>query len=208
MKTVAILIGGITDKMYVANDIQSNPSIKGYFEEHFNEVVELNVNAILDWGVVPFKPLLKYGDVVRFYVNPVRRRACTDLVERTIKKYQDLGYKVTIVAHSLGTVVAMDSEITVDSVMLCGCPIEFKTMFSRMGARFFLTPPWANPKLRCHKLTYLWSPADIVSAHEPKHLERFVIADTKTVLKVPGPHDFSNYLNQLSELISGYGLSI
>jgi len=99
------------------------------------------------------------GDVARYLDNRGTRRAVLDAVLETVP---DAG-PLTIVAHSLGTVVAMDvltelsSGLDVRLLVTAGSPLGLDTVYERL-----LSPGHRRPE-RVGRWDNVWCPADPVT---------------------------------------------
>jgi len=199
-RNVLLLLDGICKESYVLRDIYKEKTLLEKLLNTYRHIEAIETNKILDWGLIGGEVVLKYGDVLRFLYSPIRRLKITNLIERTVKKYKALGYEVTILAHSLGTIKLLDSNLDVDYVILTGCPLEFVSRTAATIVRTTISPfPWSKPKVKCKKVAYLWATGDKVSCREIADLDRFVTFKEGVILNTQGIHDFPSYLDFISK---------
>lgn len=199
-KPVILLLDGICKETYVEKDFLAS-SLYHDIHSHYSAIKRIPTNEILDWGLVGGDFILKYSDVIKFLVNPIRRTKITALIESTVKHYNNRNIPVVIYAHSLGTIKALDSEIKIDKLILCGCPIEFISRTASALVRTMIHPFfWSKPKVECKELYYIWSNKDLVSCRYPNDLNKFIKADKISIYETGKTHDNINYLNFIEKL--------
>ena len=194
-RPVLLLIEGITASPYIMDDVKSNTTLSKLFAEKYSTTKRIKTTEILDWGLIGGDILLKYTDVTKFLLNPIRRSLVTGLIERTVAFYNALNIPVHLLCHSLGCIEALDSNAKVDKVILTGCPLEFCSRTGSQGVRTCLSPfPWSKTKLECKDLLYFWSEKDFVSCRKPFDLDRFIKAKNIFIFNTNLTHDLKNYL--------------
>lgn len=122
-------------------------------------------------GVI-FKLLGKFGakldDVWDFYIsNEERKNVCRATRDKILKLQQE-GYEVDILAHSLGTVIAIccgpneaTNPIQVNKVILMQSPLGIANLLARMKTNSHAERYSKN--FICNELIYTWSSNDYIS---------------------------------------------
>ncbi len=134
-KEALILVGGIADKPHDLakrlKDCQSFPS------ERFQIINEIDLEKSLDKGFNGFRVLQwfrklaffdKFGDPFAFLADALTREQCFEQIEEVINvlNWQYPGIKITIIAHSLGTLAALGANIKVHNLITLASPLGWK----------------------------------------------------------------------------------
>jgi hypothetical protein len=119
MKKAALIIHGISEKVYMQD-------VKIYLEDSgYDEVVIMELDKIFDKSIFRFVPFYdKYGDITQFFFNKRNRRKLRKYLNKILINLEKQGYEVDIYAHSLGTLVALLSNRTIDNLYMLSSPLS------------------------------------------------------------------------------------
>lgn len=123
-KKALVLIQGINKtKRYMRT---KNPIIKEFYQS-YDAIEYMDTEQIFDKGLFSF--FFDKWDFVPYFLSSKKRKAVCRLVNEKISSLQLLGYRVDVVAHSLGAVIAMQSgrlktPISVDRMILLQSPMH------------------------------------------------------------------------------------
>jgi hypothetical protein len=147
------------------------------------------------------------NDVWVYYRNTQARKLICKEVRNHIKELQDAGYTVDILAHSLGTVIALCSGpnklknlINVNRLILMGSPLGIGNPIARAFTNYH-TERYSN-NFTCNYIDYLWSSEDFVSKKLIGRTIDLLQSVSKTDIKVhhtSTKHDVKQYLEFIKE---------
>lgn len=211
-----LVIGGITYKNYAIGDLIQRPEASQYYttwketgslvatggdNAKYSMIKEINCEALLDRKLtdwmskllllgIPFRLWDRFGDYFKIIWNKTVMKRVTKLVEREIAQAKSsYGDKVDVIAHSLGTLILLASDVTVDNAYLLGSPLTSRHWSIRHAANDF----WNNnDNLVANNINYCFSENDIVGTHALNHYQAFRNIDCD-----PVTHSFSEYLDIL-----------
>lgn len=170
MVRALVVIQGINSKQgYLYNDVLTDTRLTKYYDKIIDIPTEKYFDLHKPW---PLRLIGKWGDslsdIWEFYTrNDSRIGVCRESREQ-IQKLQGLGYEVDILAHSLGTVIALccgpnspGNPVLVNRVVLLESPLGIGNLIARMKTCSHTERYSKN--FTAKELYYTWSEEDFVS---------------------------------------------
>lgn len=196
---ILLLIGGITRNLYAFDDliIKNNINQVGY-ERYYSDdtglmafggsntkylyIKEINCEKYFDSKLLtifskpfllglPFRLWDKLGDYFKAILNEKKMLEISNCIQAEIEAAQNTyGLEVDIIAHSMGTLLALGAQAKVSDVYLFGSPLTSKYNVIKHTASNYLAKHY---KLSSKNIYYGWSRYDVVcsSASNFKSIE-------------------------------------
>ncbi len=170
MPKALVIVQGINNKQgYLRETIAQFPQ----FKEYYQRIIDIETDKYFDKHMsFLFKPFRSIGrtlaDVWEFYKNNAARMEVCRETRSQIQNLQALGYEVDIIAHSLGTVIALCcgpnspvNPIKVNRTILMQSPLGIANLIARMKTNSHTERYSKN--FTTKELYYTWSEEDYVS---------------------------------------------
>jgi hypothetical protein len=216
-----LVIGGITYKNYALGDLINLPACKEYSTNwtekdslvalgnantNYSMIKEINCESLLDSKTLNFLGKLwllglparlwdRFGDYFKIICNKKIMQAVVHLVEAEILQAQKKYGQVDVIAHSLGTLILLASNIKVNNVYLCGSPLTSRFWSIRTTANNFFKSN-NNHCLATGNVYYCHSKNDPVGTYS---MDREQVDLPDYIDCSPISHAFSEYIKTLIE---------
>ena len=170
-KHALILIGGITQHPYIYKQLhESNFNSEKYRGNIFEFTYDYYLDKRYEW--IPFydklKRLDKHGDWWQFFWFKSARDNIRNGLQLLIRDLRSQGYIIDVIAHSLGTWIALGSAITIDTLMLFGCPAGGSSKLMRWGVNRELREQREKGQyVISNHIDYVYAGKDFVSNRKP-----------------------------------------
>lgn len=205
MKPALLVLGGITYKNYAIGDLLSMPETKNYLngegnlDTEYSHIKELDCEQFLDNKTIdflgrlmvlgiPFRLWDRFGDYFKIIGNKKTMKRVSEYVVHEVELANKLYGQVDLIAHSLGTLIALASDIKVRNLYLLGSPLTSQFWSIRHTANDFIQKNGLEAEAQ--KVQYCYSPLDIVGT-------RAIEANFENINCYPSSHDFSDYMRIL-----------
>lgn len=170
-KKALVLVQGISSKNgYLYNTVNKYPDLV----TSFDLIQEVNTERFFDekkswWMKLLGKLGDQLGDIWTYYTKNDARKDVCRAVRETIQDLQAKGFEVTVLAHSLGTLITLccgpqnpGGRITVSHTVLMNSPLGINNLLARMKTNGHTERYSVN--FETNMLEYVYSEEDFVSA--------------------------------------------
>lgn len=209
VKTALVLCQGVASKDGYLYDLIKDDT---FFTSKFSKIVNVPTDEVFALKEPFYMKLLgglgnKIDDVFDFLLRRKERIEACRMTRNIIKGLELDGYSITLLTHSLGTIIALccgpnsaANPIIVDTLYMIGSPLGFKYLMMRMKVNSF-TERFSN-NFVARKIHYLYSEGDPVSCKlnartidilESKSME------TPSLYHTNSNHDAKEYIQYLKE---------
>lgn len=176
-KTALLLVQGISEKEYIDSE-----EILKILNPLYDFVVTVPTEKMLDIASPKVKVWDKYGDIIKFFLNPLRREANCLLISDKIACLKQSGISnIDILAHSLGTCFTLCSSGGVSTIYLYASPLGIKNHLFRQIIKWFIKK---NEKIFAKKIKVIFSQKDLVCAQIASKKEQ---ESLRSILKTKVP---------------------
>lgn len=195
-KKALVLVQGISNKVYIQQDVES---VKSAFK-NYDKIKVAPTEGIFDKSIVS-KLSDRFGDVVQYFKSHKQRKDACAKVRRTIESLQEEGYEVDVLAHSLGTLmtltsgrsVELDKSTSVNKVFLFACPLGMvwpMGFYARNHTRKFIQ------NFKAKEIVYCYSPRDFVSKKWGKSIKDILLLASNNIksIELDCSHSLKEYL--------------
>jgi hypothetical protein len=203
--------------------VQGVNHIQGYLYEdaqrlssYYDKIVDVDIGQHFKHkkGFV-FKVLGKFGDKLNdvwdFYISTEERKAVCREVRKTIRDLQAQNYDVSVLAHSLGTVITLCSgpnsaanPVHIDKLIMMQSPLGIASLVARMYTNQH-TEKYSN-NFTVNELHYTWSKWDFISSVFTNRINSIIMSKSKTYPKIYHTHlghsskDAINYILKRTDI--------
>lgn len=173
-KLALVCVGGIAVDEYILHSLKKSKFPIGEYEKVIaiptDEIFDKRTPGIIKWIPIFNKFYDKFiSDLHGFFDDEEGRKRACRLVRNEVIKLQADGYKVSILSHSLGTIIALCSgpnesgrkPIIVDAFYSYNSPIGFGIYPLGILVRSFVRKFLSN--FKAHRYEHIYSSKDIVS---------------------------------------------
>lgn len=185
-----IVVQGINDKVYLVDAINRS----NFKTDAYKEFIEVGTEKILDDHVNKFFKWLPFYDRLSDIQYLFKRRVkneCTHEIYKTVGNMRSLGRDVDVIAHSLGTLMVLNSPVELNNVYFIGCPL------SMMGISKLVRWKTSNSYMTCKRLFYIYSPVDPICHFYNNKVKDFLKSYNVIPIVSTSGHSATEYLNQL-----------
>jgi hypothetical protein len=185
-----IVVQGINDKVYLMEAIKRST----FNTDAYKEVVEVATERVLDDHMNKFFKWLPFYDRVsdiKYLFSKSLRIDCTHEIYKTVGEMRGLGRDVDVIAHSLGTLMILNSPVEVNNVYLIGSPL------SMAGISRLVRWKTKNTYMTCTRLFYVYSPLDPICHFYTPEVKEFLKSYNVIPIVSTSGHSATDYLNQL-----------
>ena len=209
-KKALVLVQGISNKdNYIKDALLTSDFNLDSYDEWVTAKTEKALDGLFEkvtFGLTSFIGIVdRFGDPIRYLFSEKHRKAACRAVNKEVKKLIDSGYEVDILAHSLGTIIALTSGTTKNMIQIN----NFYSFGSPLGSAFFSGLFRRHVQkyiygINIKNMHYCWNRKDIISKKPLK--QRFVnslflyVANFKNY-KIGDGHSLSNYLNAFAAVV-------
>jgi hypothetical protein len=196
---VGVGVSDINNGDYGQIDMINSYHLKKRLEKKYDNIVYFKYQEILDHGSMFGE---KFLDPLRWKLKFKERRQILNKFETIVKEYQEQGYEVDLIAHSLFCWISSNAKTHLKTVIHCGSPVGFITPVARMLVRNDIAMfGWTRPNLRCDRFINLYSTNwDEPIGHRPNipdHPKWAYGAIDRAEFNTYRSHDFKDYLNYI-----------
>jgi len=209
MKPALLVLGGITYKNYALGDLLKQPEANQYINGNsisdntkYSFIKELDCEQFIDSRLmqsktidilskffllgVPIRLWDRLADYFKIIANAEIVKRCTEYVEHEIILANKIYGEVDVIAHSMGTLILLSSQVKVRNLYLLGSPLTSKFFTIRKTANNFLL----HKKINCSSQNtyYCFSANDIVGNTS------FKLDGINNINCYPSKHAFTDYL--------------
>lgn len=195
---VLILVQGINSGIYLKEAVKnSNLDLSVY-----DKVIQVKTEKLLDMSWVSKLPFIgdKHGDYVQYFLSKSRRKKLSRLVRQLITVLRIKYDVVDVIAHSLGSVIALTSKTSVNNFYSLGSPLSFKNSwlgaFVRYHTKKYLKLDVTN------NFYYAYSPKDIVCSHYNKKVAKLLQDYKVEPIKSDSRHSADEYLDDIEDVFN------
>lgn len=188
-----ITIQGINPDVYLEKELRLS---KFNLDRYAGRIVDSNTEAVLDLDnkILDLIPGFdRLGDL-RYFTSKKVQQGCTKAVTDCIAGETKKGHRCDIIAHSLGTCIALNSLVDVDNVYLIGCPLSIKTWLANWVRA---TTRKRGLALTCKRMFYVYSPVDPICHHFNKAVKELLSMYNITPLVSDSHHGIQSYLDEI-----------
>ncbi|MCH2079643.1 hypothetical protein [Prochlorococcus sp. ALOHA_ZT_50] len=209
-KKALVLVQGISNKNnYIEDSLLESDFLLDDYDKWVTAKTEKALDGLFEkftFGVTSFIGIVDtFGDPFRYLFSKKHRKAACRAVNSEVKKLTAQGYEVDILAHSLGTIIALTSGTAKSAINVN----TFYSFGSPLGSTIF---PWLFRRhvqkyiygINIKTLYYCWNSKDFVSK-KPLN-QRFVNSLFLHVGKfldfhISSGHSLLSYLNSFTGII-------
>lgn len=196
-KKALVLIQGIHESEYIRNSLDESK----YPLKEYDRISVVKTEEQFDKYSFDMKFWDKYGDFIKYFLNPFRRRKVVKEATQVIKELSSSGFTVDVMAHSLGSLIALSTKTKIRQLLLFGSPIAF---FNGWVARICrLTIGRKIRKMDIQSIFFCWSKNDLICNNFSEKIKNFLSkAKVKQVfgLESGSDHTLSQYLKDFIKL--------
>jgi len=194
MKKALVLVQGIHEHRYIKTALRSS----GFDHSVYEKLPYVKTEETFDAFSIEFDWWDKYGDIVKFFFNPFRRKAVCKLLEKKVERLKKLGYEVDIMCHSLGTCIVLCSNVQVDKVYMIGSPLSMKTPILGKMVRDYIKKEMNG--FKANLINYVWSERDSVCNYFSKEVQEVLGKATGIIndYNSNSKHNLTRYLKDMT----------
>lgn len=201
VKKALVLVGGICKKPYIEADVKGSDFNTSEYTLFLSPTEDIFDKSLIS------KMNDRFGDVIQYFKSHDQRKEACRVTRNLIRKLQADGYEVSVLAHSLGTIITLtcgslndENPVKVDQCWLFGSPLGFSKwvpglgLYVRNHTRKYIQNFYAN------KINYIHSTRDFVSGSWRKPIKDILLLASRDVVvhAYDSSHDLIQYLNDFT----------